>query len=143
MDGRYRGQSPITLSLSPGIDYEIGMSKAGYGVTSRNLRLESAASDAITVDLSARLGTVTVSVQPQDATVYVDGRADVYGDDFLTYYRRTFDLTSRWRQPLDEYNVDFVLIENAFVDALRGGASISVGVARGHGLPLGGHFLIA
>ena len=75
VNGRYRGQSPITLSLSPDIDYEIGMSKAGYGVTTRRLRLESAASDSITVDLSARLGTVTVSVQPQDATVYVDGRA--------------------------------------------------------------------
>ncbi|NNF40068.1 MAG: SUMF1/EgtB/PvdO family nonheme iron enzyme [Woeseiaceae bacterium] len=75
VNGRYRGQSPITLSLAPDIDYEIGMSKAGYGVTSRRLRLRSAASDAITVDLSARLGTVTVNVQPQDATVYVDGRA--------------------------------------------------------------------
>jgi len=75
VNGRYRGQSPISLSLSPGIDYEIGMSKAGYGVTSRSLRLDSSASDSITVDLSARLGTVTVSVQPQDATVYVDGRA--------------------------------------------------------------------
>jgi len=75
VNGRYRGQSPITLSLSPDVDYDIGMSKAGYGVTSRKLRLESAASDSITVDLSARLGTVTVSVQPQDAGVYVDGRA--------------------------------------------------------------------
>ncbi len=75
VNGRYRGQSPLTLSLTPDINYEIGMSKAGYGVTTRNLRLESAASDAITVDLSARLGTVTVSVQPADATVYVDGRA--------------------------------------------------------------------
>lgn len=75
VNGRYRGQSPITLSLSPDVDYTIGMSKAGYGVTTRNLRLESAASDSITVDLSARLGSLTVNVQPQDATVYVDGRA--------------------------------------------------------------------
>ena len=75
VNGRYRGQSPLTLSLTPDVDYEIGMSKAGYGVTSRNLRLESAASETITVDLSARVGTVTVNVQPQDATVYVDGRA--------------------------------------------------------------------
>ena len=75
VNGRYRGQSPITLSLSPEIDYEIGLSKAGYGVTRRNLRLESNASESITVDLSARLGTVTVVVQPEDATVYVDGRA--------------------------------------------------------------------
>lgn len=75
VNGRYRGQSPLTLSLSPDVDYEIGLSKAGYGVTTRNLRLESAASESITVDLSARLGTVTVVVQPPDAVVYVDGQA--------------------------------------------------------------------
>jgi formylglycine-generating enzyme required for sulfatase activity len=75
VNGRYRGQSPLTLSLTPDVDYEIGLSKAGYGVTKRSLRLESNASEAITVDLSARLGTVTVVVQPEDATVYVDGRA--------------------------------------------------------------------
>ena len=75
VNGRYRGQSPITLSLSPDVDYEIGLSKAGYGVTKRSLRLESDASESMTVDLSARLGTVTVVVQPEDATVYVDGQA--------------------------------------------------------------------
>ena len=75
VNGRYRGQSPLTLSLTPDIDYQIGMSKAGYGVTNRSLRLQSAASESITVDLSARVGTVTLSVDPADATVYVDGRA--------------------------------------------------------------------
>jgi formylglycine-generating enzyme required for sulfatase activity len=75
VNGRYRGQSPITLSLAPEVDYEIGLSKAGYGVTRRSLRLASNASESITVDLSARLGTVTVNVSPADATVYVDGRA--------------------------------------------------------------------
>ncbi len=75
VNGRYRGQSPLTLSLSPDIDYQIGMSKAGYGVTTRSLRLQSAASEAITVDLSARVGTITLNVEPADATVYVDGQA--------------------------------------------------------------------
>ena len=75
VNGRYRGQSPLTLSLTPDIDYQIGMSKAGYGVTNRSLRLQSAASESITVDLSARVGTVTLNVDPADATVYVDGRA--------------------------------------------------------------------
>ena len=75
VNGRYRGQSPLTLSLTPDVDYQIGMSKAGYGVTSRSLRLQSAASESITVDLSARVGTVTMNVEPADATVYVDGRA--------------------------------------------------------------------
>ena len=75
VNGRYRGQSPISLSLTPDVDYSIGMSKAGYGVTTRNLRLESAASESITIDMSARVGTVTMVVKPDDATIYVDGRA--------------------------------------------------------------------
>lgn len=75
VNGRYRGQSPITLSLTPNVDYQIGMSKAGYGVASRSMRLESAASETMTVDMSARVGTVTLMVSPADATVYVDGRA--------------------------------------------------------------------
>ena len=73
VDGRYRGQSPITLALSPDVDYVIGLSKAGYGATSRKVRLQAAASESITVDLSARTGTLTVRVQPSDATVVVDG----------------------------------------------------------------------
>ncbi len=75
VDGRYRGQSPISLALSPGIDYVIGLSKAGYGSSSRRVRLSAAASDSITVDLSARTGRLTVNVSPAGATVYVDGRA--------------------------------------------------------------------
>ena len=72
---RYRGQSPLTLSLSPDIDYKIGISKAGYGLTSRNLRLQSASNQSITVDLSAREGIVTLDVSPKDATIFVDGSA--------------------------------------------------------------------
>jgi formylglycine-generating enzyme required for sulfatase activity len=83
VNGRYRGQSPITLSLSPDVDYEIGLSKAGYGVTRRNLRLASNSTESITVDLSARLGTVTVEVRPEDATVYVDGQARGKGNTTL------------------------------------------------------------
>ncbi len=75
VNGRYRGQSPVNLSLSPDIDYEIGMSKAGYGVAARKMRLQAAASEEITVDLTARTGRVTVRSYPSDATVYVDGRS--------------------------------------------------------------------
>lgn len=43
--------------------------------------------------------------------VFVDGRADVYGDDFLQYYRQTFDVTRRWQEPLNRFAVDYVLTE--------------------------------
>ncbi|HEY6120161.1 MAG TPA: hypothetical protein VIV66_09395 [Pyrinomonadaceae bacterium] len=42
--------------------------------------------------------------------VYIDGRADVYGDDFMTETMRTFDGHSGWRQPLDRLSVHTVLI---------------------------------
>jgi formylglycine-generating enzyme required for sulfatase activity len=75
VNGRYRGQSPVTIDLSPDIDYRIELSKAGYGSASRQVRLEAAASREIEIDLTAKVGEVTVAVLPSDATVYVDGQA--------------------------------------------------------------------
>lgn len=43
--------------------------------------------------------------------VFVDGRADVYGDEFLFDYRRTFDITPDWQEPLAQYDVEYVLME--------------------------------
>lgn len=75
VNDRYRGQSPVTIALSPGVNYRIGLSKAGYGSATRQVRLEAAASEEITVDMTARVGEVTVAALPGDATIYVDGRA--------------------------------------------------------------------
>ncbi len=74
VNGRYRGQSPIELALSPDTDYEIGLSKAGYGSAVRHVRLDAASSRAITVDMTARTGTLTVDAQPSDAEILIDGR---------------------------------------------------------------------
>lgn len=43
--------------------------------------------------------------------VHVDGRADVYGDEFMKRYTKAFFVREDWREPLDEYRVDYVLIE--------------------------------
>jgi hypothetical protein len=45
--------------------------------------------------------------------VFVDGRADVYGDEFLFHYLNAFDVTDKWREPLDDYDVSYVLIDPA------------------------------
>lgn len=87
VNGRYRGQSPIKLALSPGIDYQIGLSKAGYGSTVRRVRLQAAAFEAITVDLSARVGKLALTVVPSDAQIYIDGRSRGNGS-------MSFDLSS-------------------------------------------------
>jgi hypothetical protein len=43
--------------------------------------------------------------------VFIDGRADVYGDDFIFYYLKTLELQEDWRKPLDDYNVTYVIME--------------------------------
>jgi hypothetical protein len=43
--------------------------------------------------------------------VFVDGRADVYGDPFLFYYLQAFEVGRNWREPLNDYQVQYVLME--------------------------------
>jgi len=44
--------------------------------------------------------------------VFIDGRADVYGDAFIHEYMLAYWLLGDWRVPLDHYKVDYVLIES-------------------------------
>ena len=45
--------------------------------------------------------------------VFADGRADVYGDRFLSEYFKTLDLKPDWKKALDQFKVEYVLIEPA------------------------------
>ncbi len=43
--------------------------------------------------------------------VYVDGRADVYGDAGLLHFGQTYFVEDNWQQPLDEWRIDLVMVE--------------------------------
>lgn len=47
----------------------------------------------------------------RDIPVFVDGRADVYGDAFLFFYRQAFEARSTWQEPLDAFDVAYVVME--------------------------------
>lgn len=74
VDGRYRGQSPVRLALAPGQKYLIGLSKAGYGKTTRSVAMEAAEGQELNVDMSARYGEIELAITPADAEIYVNGR---------------------------------------------------------------------
>ncbi len=44
--------------------------------------------------------------------VYIDGRADLYGKDFVTNYMDIYTSKPGWEQKLDDDNIDFVFIES-------------------------------
>ncbi len=46
----------------------------------------------------------------RDVPVFIDGRADVYGDEFMDLYFQAEDARPDWREPLDTYAVDYVLL---------------------------------
>jgi formylglycine-generating enzyme required for sulfatase activity len=71
--GRYRGRTPLDVELSPGVDYEVNVSRAGYEPSRRVLRVKPGERVALTLTLKPILGEVTVRGEPADAQVFVDG----------------------------------------------------------------------
>lgn len=72
VNGRYRGQSPLVLSLSPNEEYVITFSKSGFAASERKISLDSGQEQSMEIDLAARLGKVIISVKPIDADIFID-----------------------------------------------------------------------
>jgi hypothetical protein len=44
--------------------------------------------------------------------VFIDGRTELYGNEFFNYYLQTTRVRENWQQPLDEMAVDLVLLRS-------------------------------
>jgi hypothetical protein len=53
--------------------------------------------------------------------VFIDGRADLYGEQLLDQFAATYQFKGDWRQPLRQWNVDTVLVppDSALATGLR------------------------
>ena len=71
--GRYRGRTPLTVGVPPGVPQEVLLTLAGYAPATQNIAVESRAERRLAVDLKAVLGNVRVAGEPADAILYVDG----------------------------------------------------------------------
>jgi len=71
--GRYRGRTPLTVSVPPGVPQEVLLTLAGHAPATQSVAVESRAERRIAVDLRAVLGEVRVSGRPAEAILYVDG----------------------------------------------------------------------
>jgi len=72
--GRYRGRTPLQVSLPPGLSYEVVVQHAGYEPVMRRVDLRSAPGAQLALKLTPVLGEISVRGEPADALVFADGR---------------------------------------------------------------------
>jgi len=71
--GRYRGRTPLTVGVAPGMPQDVLLTLAGHAPVTQSVSVESRAERRLSVDLTPVLGEVRVSGEPADAILYVDG----------------------------------------------------------------------
>ncbi|HEY5622541.1 MAG TPA: PEGA domain-containing protein [Gammaproteobacteria bacterium] len=73
VNGEYRGQTPLTVSLAPGRAHSLTLAKAGYDAIEQELSVAADSGRTLRLEMTARMGTVEVSSEPAGAQVFVDG----------------------------------------------------------------------
>jgi len=73
IDSRYRGTTPVDVEVAPGRTYQVIISKPGYATVTRKVTMESRHGRTLRVDLEPRVGVVTITSEPADAELYIDG----------------------------------------------------------------------
>jgi formylglycine-generating enzyme required for sulfatase activity len=71
--GEYRGQTPLEISLPPGVAHRIDFSRAGYESAVREVEVGSGNARTVTVELEPKLGEIDLVVDPPDAELFVNG----------------------------------------------------------------------
>ncbi len=71
--GRYRGRTPLTVALAPGIEREVIVTRAGYESARRSVPVKAGQRAGVEVSLKPIQGQVTVRGDPADARLFVDG----------------------------------------------------------------------
>ncbi|MGB5133190.1 MAG: SUMF1/EgtB/PvdO family nonheme iron enzyme [Steroidobacteraceae bacterium] len=71
--GRYRGRTPLSVAVAPGMPQEVLVNKAGYAPVTQAVSVESGAERALSLNLAPVLGEIRVRGEPADAVLFVDG----------------------------------------------------------------------
>ncbi|MDH3211329.1 MAG: SUMF1/EgtB/PvdO family nonheme iron enzyme [Myxococcales bacterium] len=73
VDGRFRGRTPVELSLAPGRDHVVLVTKLGHTPVERTVALESGEERELELRLAARRGELRVLARPDGSELFVDG----------------------------------------------------------------------
>lgn len=84
VDGRFVGQTPIEIELSPGREHRIQLSMAGYSRSSLRLTLDRGSHREEEVSLEPELGSVAFNLSPDDAELVLNGQPIGLGSRRMT-----------------------------------------------------------
>ncbi len=71
--GRYYGQTPLSVIVPPGDDYELLVTRAGYNPLSRRISIAPEEDTSLSLRLNPIVGTIRVATSPAGATLIIDG----------------------------------------------------------------------
>lgn len=71
--GSYRGRTPLTVGVTPGMPQEVLLTLAGHATVTQSVSVESRAERQLNIELTPVLGEVRVRGEPADAQLFVDG----------------------------------------------------------------------
>ncbi len=74
IDDRFRGQTPLEVSLEPGEDHSIALNRSGYRSVRRQIRTAPDEEHELDVTLEPVTTPVRIAAEPPDAELYVDGQ---------------------------------------------------------------------
>lgn len=83
LNKEYRGNTPLSLFVEPNTPQSLQMYKAGYQILNKELLIEPAQILNESIALNGDIIAIKVSVSPDDAMVYVDGKAQISGTQTL------------------------------------------------------------
>ena len=73
--GRFIGQTPLKVDLSPNKDHVVQISKPGYEKTTRKVKIPSSKFKQLNVKLKSKEGIVRLLVEPADTELLVNGKS--------------------------------------------------------------------
>ncbi|WP_226667834.1 PEGA domain-containing protein [Microbulbifer aggregans] len=83
VDGEFRGRTPIELDLASNSRHQLRFFKDGFGTVERSIDVRAGEQREMTVNLIAVFGKVSITSNPKDAQVFIDGKlAGVAGQTF-------------------------------------------------------------
>ena len=74
VDGRYRGESPLSVAVASDVEHRVTAMKAGHEPRTQTAQAAPDATSNVTLQLEAELAAVALTTLPEDAELLVDGK---------------------------------------------------------------------